>query len=417
MESNHVLRFDLASGTISNVRRTPQGGLVLNARLTRVGVFIYQKGDGKIVRELRPPEEVFDPESLATLAHAPLTDDHPGAVTPANFKDVTIGHVAGTPKQDGDYVDSEIRVQDGDAVADVEDGKLVEASCGYTCRLDWTPGVWNGQKYDCIQRKIRYNHVALGPAGWGRAGSEVRLRMDADGVLVSDESAAPEPSTTAPPSPSETPTKSAKNDAAKAPSESMDRAPYLRRMDEKEFQARLDAAEKRIAELSASLTSATAESEVLKLQIARSEKTQRQDAKDAAFFATVEELVATREDARRILGEEWKADGKRAEVIRREILKELEPDFNQDGKTDDAIAAAYTLAVRHADSASSSRGELQELTFPRHDKKGKPSGRDDEDEMPEDEDTVDAAAKRMADRNRDAWKSGSRADVAKKGAK
>ena len=396
------------------------------------------------------------------------------------------------PTRDGDFVSCEVRIQDADAIKDVEDGRLCEVSCGYTCRLDNTPGVYNGEPYDCIQRHIRYNHAAIGPKGWGRAGSEVRLRMDAEGVLVStdapasylpamadkqdgqvSEAAADKASLEAEEASRNhngTPEghkfaalahhkadeihtdlgklhlklgnvdeakmhaeKAAehrakavmhedciaapKQDSAAASSESGNRAPYLRAMDEKEFQARLDAAEKKNAELSASLTSATAENEVLKLQSARTEKSQRQDAKDASFFATVEELVSTREDARRLLGNEWKADGKRVDAIRREVLKDLEPDFNQDGKTEDAIAAAYTIAVAGADRSSSFRGELQSLTVPRADKKGKPFGRDEEDESEEGEDTVDSARKRMEDRNRDAWKSGSRADVAKKGAK
>jgi hypothetical protein len=48
--------------------------------------------------------------------------------------------------------------------------------------LDFSaPGVWQGQHYDAVQRKIRGNHVALGPKGWGRAGPEVRLRLDSAG--------------------------------------------------------------------------------------------------------------------------------------------------------------------------------------------------------------------------------------------
>lgn len=60
-----------------------------------------------------------------------------------------------------------------------------ECSCGYHCDLDPTPGVTpGGERFDAIQKNIRYNHLALGPGGgWGRGGSTVRLRLDAgDGI-------------------------------------------------------------------------------------------------------------------------------------------------------------------------------------------------------------------------------------------
>jgi hypothetical protein len=40
--------------------------------------------------------------------------------------------------------------------------------------------------YDRVQRRIRYNHAALGPPGWGRAGADVSLRLDAAVEVVRD---------------------------------------------------------------------------------------------------------------------------------------------------------------------------------------------------------------------------------------
>ncbi len=40
------------------------------------------------------------------------------------------------------------------------------------------PGTHRGERYDAVQTSIRYNHVALGPKDWGRAGSEASLRLD-----------------------------------------------------------------------------------------------------------------------------------------------------------------------------------------------------------------------------------------------
>lgn len=48
-----VKRFDFAKFDISNLRRTPSGGVVVPACLTRTGVFTYQTTNGKTVREYR----------------------------------------------------------------------------------------------------------------------------------------------------------------------------------------------------------------------------------------------------------------------------------------------------------------------------------------------------------------------------
>ncbi|HEY3817319.1 MAG TPA: DUF2213 domain-containing protein [Polyangiaceae bacterium] len=182
-----VQRYDLAGGSVGAHRRTPQGGLIADARLTRTGVFKYVQPDGTTRRELRHPDDVFHPDSLASLAHAPVTIDHPEVVTPNNWKDVAVGHVAGTPKQDGKYVTAPIRIHDRDAIDDAEKGKLQELSCGYSCKLDRTPGTYDGEAYDAVQRTIRYNHVAAGPPGWGRAGPEVRMRFDASSAVSLDD--------------------------------------------------------------------------------------------------------------------------------------------------------------------------------------------------------------------------------------
>src|SRR5690606_28507268 len=49
----------------------------------------------------------------------------------------------------------------------IESGERKEISLGYKCQLDPTPGTWNGESYDAVQKNIVVNHVALGPKGWG----------------------------------------------------------------------------------------------------------------------------------------------------------------------------------------------------------------------------------------------------------
>lgn len=151
------------------------------AHLSRVGVFDYRLGSGKVRRELRPPDEVFKADSLASFDGVLLTDDHPVAgLDGKNARGLAVGTVTKVRK-DNDLLAAELLVTDAAAVTKIENGKR-ELSCGYQCDTDEAPGVWTdangvGHPYDAIQRNIRGNHVAL--VARGRAGPDARVRLDA----------------------------------------------------------------------------------------------------------------------------------------------------------------------------------------------------------------------------------------------
>jgi HK97 family phage prohead protease len=171
-------RFDFVSA-IGKFTRTQVGGIRVPARLTRTGVLEYKRPDGTIRRELRLPSEVFNSDSLATLTGATVTDldHHRGLLDVSNWKDATLGH-AEEIRKDGDFVSADLVINDARAIAAIENGQLRDISCGYRCKLRHEPGVYNGERYDCIQFDIRYNHVAVLPRGRGRAGTDVSLRLD-----------------------------------------------------------------------------------------------------------------------------------------------------------------------------------------------------------------------------------------------
>lgn len=179
------VRYD-AGGRLSKARRTSIGGARIPAALTRTGVFSYFGPDGREVREYRPAEEVFHADSLVTLLDAPVTDDHPpGLVTPSNYRQYARGQVASEARQDGEQVTADLTVNDMELLERVDSGEKAEVSCGYRCDIDPTPGVTDtGERYDRVQRNIRYNHVAI--VKRGRAGSDVRLRLDSAGDVVLD---------------------------------------------------------------------------------------------------------------------------------------------------------------------------------------------------------------------------------------
>lgn len=166
-------RFD--SIPLSDTYFTPEGYLIDNPILTRVGIFEYHNPDGTIRRELRLPEEVFAAESLVSYKGKPVILTHEaGLVDVDNVQQEHIGTILSEGIQDGDNVRAQIVIHDAESL----DYGLRELSLGYTQTPDETPGVWNGQPYDAIQRNIQINHLAL--VEKARAGEQARLNIDGE---------------------------------------------------------------------------------------------------------------------------------------------------------------------------------------------------------------------------------------------
>ena len=153
---------------------TDEGYLVDHPIVTSVGIFVYHNPDGSERRELRLPEEVFSPKSLASYKGKPIIVTHEaGYVDKDNVQEEHIGTILSEGYQDGKDVRCEVIIHDTDAVKNTG---LRELSCGYNLRLEETPGVWEGQPYDAIQRDIEINHLAL--VDKARAGEQARLNVD-----------------------------------------------------------------------------------------------------------------------------------------------------------------------------------------------------------------------------------------------
>lgn len=164
-------------GYIKKFTKNDSGALVGRAPVTNIGVFQYRQPDGSIRREARLPEEVFHPDSMASLSMAPMTLQHPKEkVTADNASKLAVGSLGDRTDSDAYHVFAPIVVRSANAVAAVESGEARGLSCGYSCDMDETPGNYLGVPYDAIQRNIRYNHVAL--VGTPRAGDAAYIRMD-----------------------------------------------------------------------------------------------------------------------------------------------------------------------------------------------------------------------------------------------
>jgi hypothetical protein len=180
------LRLDAMRLDARRIRRDSRGFIVAAAAVTRTGVFEYRRSDGSVVRELRHPDHVFAPDHLDSLRGASVTIGHPieGSVSPSNARKLEVG-VVSDARRDGRFVAASLSIREAAAIARVERTELVELSCGYSCRIDPTPGVFEGERYDQAQvSPIVVNHVALLGAGQGRAGRDVRLRFDSASSVV-----------------------------------------------------------------------------------------------------------------------------------------------------------------------------------------------------------------------------------------
>lgn len=164
----------------SSKRPGPSGGIIVRGALTSTGVYAYP---GAKRRDLRDAKEVFARKSLDTLKGATVTRRHPEGdeVNPTNFREVVIGHIGDSIEPDeklGSAV-ADVYLNDAQAIAEYDSGELSEISCGYEADLIADAGEVNGEAYTHRQTNMHYNHVALGPPGWGRQGQRSRL-LDAE---------------------------------------------------------------------------------------------------------------------------------------------------------------------------------------------------------------------------------------------
>ena len=181
--------YDRISFKITSREMTDEGFLRVPGYAARTGIQEYLASELKItdgdpdrvVNVYRPPEEVFNYESLASYEGKDATNDHPSEmVSSVNYKELTVGHVAGPGVRDGDFVKVNLIVKDQETIDDINEGK-VELSAGYSAVYDYEPGVAPcGTQYEYVQRKIVINHVAL--VDTARSGKQARIFDNRKGV-------------------------------------------------------------------------------------------------------------------------------------------------------------------------------------------------------------------------------------------
>ncbi len=391
--SNTVQRFDMLESMewmTSPFTRTPEGFLRGRAIVTNTGVFTYRDANGMTHTELRLPEEVFDSQSIDSLRLKPVVNNHPAEiVTPENVKQYQVGSLGDNPgsttdrdmygerigwkeRTDNYHLAIDVIVHEAGAIQDVLNGKRA-LSCGYQCDLEEAPkgAVWCGMPYDYIQRRIRYNHVAI--VDNARAGDAARIRLDSsDAVLVKN-------------------SKEVIMDLKKITMDGVEyqaEGPVIASLSK--ANERADAAEKALKDAGEAMSKVEAERDSFKerndaltkeLEVAKAAAVDQ-----ARVDAAVSKKMALIKAAEKA-GIEIKADMKDADVQKAVILKVF-PVAQLDGKDEIYLSARFDAAVEVLETAAKNDSETSALlgtgTLPNNDK--------------QDEYNADAARQRMIDR-------------------
>jgi hypothetical protein len=168
------------SGELRRLERLPNGWVRAEGYLP-IGIIEYpeyQVSDGnggtRPRRELLAPEEFGSPEALRSFAAVPIVDGHPQAMLDSRSTRTNAAGTAGPVELVEGQRRVSVLIYDGELADELPEKH--QLSDGYYCDEDPTPGVWNGQPYDLVQRNPRGNHVAI--VMRGRAGQAAALRIN-----------------------------------------------------------------------------------------------------------------------------------------------------------------------------------------------------------------------------------------------
>lgn len=359
-----VKRYDV--GDLGPMRMD-NGYLRTTGKLTRVGIFDYLRADGSIQKELRPAEEVFKTDSIASFGLVPLTNGHPPeALTSSNTRRWQTGTIS-EPKQDGDFMVADIQVTDEKTIDDAKAGKS-ELSNGYLCDFEETPGVHpQFGRYDGIQRNIRGNHVALVPRA--RGGRDLTIRLDGDDARM-----IPDGHTPPTPQPGPSPRSDSKMKTIRIDGVDYEVSEPVMQAVSK-LQARADGAGEQIETLTAEVSTEKARADKAGEDL-EAEKTARADeSSDEAIQKRVDARVSLQVEASKILGEkndageEWKLDSMSDAEIQTAVVLKVSPTAQEKLDAGDAayLHARFDQAVEgHAEAPAKKETRTDGLHGVRH---------------------------------------------------
>ena len=157
---------------------------VKGSNISKVGVFPYSGAQisaeleaDRIYMVYRPNESLADPETIESFRRIPFLDEHAmvgdaEGTMPAEQKGIH-GIITENVWFEEPYLKADIKVYSEHLKDLINKGKT-ELSIGYRCLYEQTPGEYDSQQYDFIQRELRGNHLAL--VDEGRSGPDVSVQ-------------------------------------------------------------------------------------------------------------------------------------------------------------------------------------------------------------------------------------------------
>lgn len=361
------IRYDI--GRMDGPALNDKGYLKSEAFATRSGIFTYMLMDGSFRREFRPPEEVFSKESMDSLAEVVITNDHPPVpLDSRNTKQYAAGWTGKNVRKKDKFIQVDATITEYTTIYDVLERGKQELSCGYSCTIEHVSGEFEGERYDAIQRNIRYNHLSV--VDRGRAGPDVKIKTDSAGnaldigVMKSDSEDRNEKKGSA----------ENKNTVSSDPTKKDSQA-----KEQKMTKINIDGVDYEISEtLAPIVVSKIKEITSLKADMATMKSAQenlqgkfdglQSDLKAKADkIAELESKTVSDEEimkradamnkvhtfAKKILGAEFKADGKSLLEVKKEVVAKAKPDLKLDGKSEDYVDGIFAgICETHEDAKS-----------------------------------------------------------------
>jgi hypothetical protein len=191
-------RNNVVSADRPRWEKTPDGFLRCRARILAERIMPYGKhelGEGETINAIEgdhvqlfvPRGDMAAAESLRSLEGCPCVIGEHQWLDASNAKQFSVGHVAGTPVVDGPYLVCDLLITDPAAIDQIESDECPEISAAYRADTIFEPGEHEGQSYHGKQTKFRYNHIAIIPAGHGRAGQDVRIINNKGEAIMAEE--------------------------------------------------------------------------------------------------------------------------------------------------------------------------------------------------------------------------------------
>jgi hypothetical protein len=332
-----VQRYDAVR--VDNVEKNDSGFLTYDLLAAQTGVFPYRDiKTGEIIYELKRPDDLLTDEVLAQLNNLPITNEHPlEFVNVENSNDLVKGLTGEKAGIKNNKLANKATVFDGHLIAAITTGEKRECSLGYTCEIVEESGEFQGQRYDRRQTNFDLNHVAMVPEG--RCGPDCSAKLDSKSGQVRLDGA---------------------YQVIREDSNNNKRSDKMAivRLDGKDYEvpepvkSRVDKLESDNEDLTKEVGQLEGKNDALEdtIENSKEDKKELEDNQldEEEIDKRVDEKLALLEDANLFLADDYELEGKSNRNIKVDCIKEINDEFDAEGKADEYIDARFDMMVEVA---------------------------------------------------------------------